>query len=354
MKKFFTNFCPNHKKINLKIGYYVHHLGDGHRQRALAIASYNPSYFTLIGTNLKNKTHNINYVSLPCDIVKGNNYNAHLASTSYTPLREPIITQRMGKIAGWIKKNQPNLMVVDVSLEIAMLSRLFSIPTIYVRLVGNRWDSAHMDAFLAAEALLCPFSEQMELPSTPDWVKQKSFYFPKIVAQNIAVHTAEKNNLLVLLGAGGHEITIDNLINLAKQAPSWSIHVLGEVKIPLNINLPKNLYLHGWIKDYQPYIAKAVVVAGAAGDGVVNNVLAYKKAYICLPQQRPFDEQIEKAKALEKLGIEVIFDINNVNWAEKLRITVEKGPIITKIDDETNASDAFNFIINIAKRNNDG
>ncbi len=333
-----------------KIGYYVHHQGDGHRQRAIAIASNAPESFTIIGTNLKNRTNGLSCVDLPNDNLTGVERNEHLLSTHYTPLGEPLITQRMKKIADWIADNNPCLMVVDVSVEIAMLARLFSVPVIYVRLTGSRFDPAHMDAFLAAEALLCPFSQQLELDEVPSWIKQKCYYFANLTPNISSLATTQANNIVVLLGAGGHEFKIENLIDLAYQLSNWNINVLGIVENNNNFNLPQNLHLNGWVENYANYIEKAAVIVGAAGDGVLANVLNFKKPYICVPQKRAFGEQIEKAKSLKKLGIEVIFDLNQVNWHSLILTTIAKGPIITKIDDNSTAYDAAKMILNIVKR----
>lgn len=333
-----------------KIGYYVHHQGDGHRQRAISIAVNFPEIFTLIGTNLKGRTNGLSCIDLPDDNLINIKRMDHLSSTHYTPLGEPLITQRMKKVADWIADNNPCLMVVDVSVEIAMLARLFSIPTIYVRLAGNRFDSAHMDAFLAAEALLCPFSKQLELDKTPTWVKQKSYYFANLAPDIPKQARAQPDNLVVLLGAGGDEFTIEILISLARQLPNWSINVLGIIENNYNYNLPTNLHLKGWVESYINYIEQAAIVIGAAGDGVLANVLNFKKPYICVPQKRAFDEQIEKAKSLQKIGVEVIFDLNGANWHNLILTTLAKGPIITKIDDNSTAAQAAQMIMYIAQR----
>ena len=49
------------------IGYYVHHQGDGHRQRALALAELNPQRITLLGTGLMDRTKDVKRLELPDD-----------------------------------------------------------------------------------------------------------------------------------------------------------------------------------------------------------------------------------------------------------------------------------------------
>lgn len=336
---------------NLKIGYYVHHIGDGHRQRAIAIAKNYPKFFTLIGTNLKNRVENLNYLNLLNDICEKNkSINSHLESTHYTPYNEYSITHRMRLIADWIDDNKPALIVSDVSVEVAMLARLFATPTIYVRLHGDRSDTAHMDAFLAAEALLCPFAEELELQQTAEWVKEKSYYFANLTSSINSNNIMEENNILVLLGAGGNEFTYKHLLLLASELPLWNINVLGTIDKPHCNKSLTNLHLLGWKNNYISYIQKASVIIGSAGDGVVSNILNFKKPYICVPQKRPFNEQLEKAKMLSNLGIDVISDLNFVDWKKLIASTIEKGNIISKIDDNLTAQDAADFLVNIAKR----
>lgn len=338
----------------MKIGYYVHSHGDGHRQRAIAIAKHYPHIFTLIGTNLENRTEGLDYLDLPSDSCTDDNYtNNHLHLTHYTPYNEPNIRHRMRQISDWIDDNKPDLMVVDVSVEIAMLARILTIPTVYVRLVGKRSDSAHMDAFLAAEALLCPFAKELETETTDEQIRKKSYYFADLSSKTNVEIKAEDNNILVLLGAGGHDFKLKHLIKLAKALPKWKINVLGPIKRSFFKRIPKNLHLHGWIKDYLPYLTKASIVIGSAGDGVVSNVLNLKKPYICVPQYRPFDEQIEKAKKLSEIGIDVIYDLNSVNWKEIIHSTSKKNNLINKINDNLTTKDAANLLIHIAGKKNE-
>jgi len=66
--------------------------------------------------------------------------------------------------------------------------------------------------------------------------------------------------------------------------------------------LPNNLELRGWVDDADAQIAAATVVIGAAGDGVVSAVLAARRPFICMPEPRPFNEQVSKARRLGAVG----------------------------------------------------
>jgi predicted glycosyltransferase len=70
--------------------------------------------------------------------------------------------------------------------------------------------------------------------------------------------------------------------------------------------MPPNIEICGWVDDAEERIADAGIVVGGAGDGVVAAVLAHKKPFVCLPEPRPYDEQMVKAARLAALGAATI------------------------------------------------
>lgn len=152
------------------IGYYVHHQGDGHRQRTLAIAAAAPERFVLIGTGLQGRTGEIPCVDLEDDrpdpgaSASGRSFSGDDAVATrpdalhYAQYHHSGMRTRMAKATAWIRDATPSMMVIDVSVEMAMLARLCATPVVYVRLAGDRSDPAHLDAFRGAEALLAPFT----------------------------------------------------------------------------------------------------------------------------------------------------------------------------------------------------
>jgi hypothetical protein len=128
--------------LSRPIGYYIHHHGHGHRQRAIAIGQSLDDVM-LMGTGLAGRTGNLPFLDLPDDRLDasfaGIDHADRPASLHYAPLDHEGIRQRIRRMAGWIAEARPRLMVVDVSAEVAMLARLASVPTVYVRLSGNGW-----------------------------------------------------------------------------------------------------------------------------------------------------------------------------------------------------------------------
>jgi hypothetical protein len=297
------------------IGYYVHHQGDGHRQRALEIASAAPDRFVLLGTGLTGRTSGVASVDLADDRPEAaeafsgrDDVAARPAALHYAPYHHPGIRSRAACFADWIALTSPALVVVDVSVEMAMLARLCSTPVVYVRLSGDRSDPAHLDAFRGAAALLAPFHQALD-GLAPDWVRHKTRY----VAPRGAGRPGRGSGVLVVHGRGGSPLDGARLAEIAALTPDTPWIGVGPITAPPV--LPPNLQLRGWIENVAEEINKAEIVVGAAGDGLVNAVISADKPFVCLPEPRAYGEQATKAAALARVGAAVVLD----HWPEASR-----------------------------------
>lgn len=291
-----------------RIGYYVHHHGAGHRRRAAAIAAAYGDAMTLIGTGLAREAGDGPCLDLPDDRLAHGAFDAEdgahrPASLHYAPLHHRGVQDRVAQIAAWIAANRPSLMIVDVSVEIAMLARLASVPFVYVRLNGRRDDRPHRDAFAAAQAMLAPFPEQLDDPATPASLRDRTFYAPGIVAA-ARPQPVDPDRVLVVMGTGGDPADGAYWAAVAAAHPARRWRLIGPTLRPHRC--PPNLELAGWVADGDAEIAAAGVVVGGAGDGVVNAVFAHQRPFVCLPEKRPFAEQEMKAMRLAALGAAVI------------------------------------------------
>jgi UDP-N-acetylglucosamine--N-acetylmuramyl-(pentapeptide) pyrophosphoryl-undecaprenol N-acetylglucosamine transferase len=290
------------------IGYYVHHQGAGHWQRACLIAAALNRPVTLIGTLAEIDTRGapVPFLDLPDDRLLARFDGQDGASERpealhYAPVGADNVRARMGKFAAWIVAADPALIVVDVSVEITLFARLMSVPTLVVRLSGNRTDTPHCEAFRSAEAILAFFPPELEASGTPDWVRAKTLYAGMPAPETAVASTTDDGSILVIYGRGGEGGRIADLAAAARAVPDRPWHVLGPVD-GVAADLPDNLHIHGWVADPAPYIARAALVIGAGGDGVVSAVAAAAKRFICLPEPRAFDEQVAKAEALAAMG----------------------------------------------------
>jgi predicted glycosyltransferase len=290
------------------IGYYVHHHGDGHRQRALAIARHAERRITLLGTGLTGRTGDVPAIDLPDDRLVDTAFGAcdgayRPDALHYAPIDHDGIRRRVAAITDWIVTHRPALMIIDVSVEVAMLARLASVPTVYVRLGGRRNDQPHREAFRGATALLAPFHPLLDDPALPASVRDSTLYAPGLVARppRMAIDDAV---VLGVVGKGGGGADGERWAAAARATPTMRWRVIGPCSTPADP--PRNLELRGWIGDADREIAAAGIVVGAAGDGLVGAVIAAAKRFVCIPEPRPFDEQIVKAARLAALDAAVV------------------------------------------------
>lgn len=304
------------------VGYYVHHQGAGHWQRGRAIASRLGRPCTLIGTiSPAAAGHAPVPVLRLCDDRLDGSFAGEDREAGrplafhYAPLGHPGIRARMLAIARWVAEADPVLLMVDVSVEVALFARLLSVPTIVVRLAGNRTDPGHLEAFRSAEALVAPFPEVLEAPDTPGWVRDKTLYAGLLdPAGPTSIARDGRENVLVVLGRGGERRHVRDLAAAAEAVPARAWHVLGDMEGIPPARPPPNLHLHGWVADPAPHLAAAAIVVGAAGDGVVGLAASHGKRFVCLPEARPYDEQFVKARALARCRAAVVREAWPTDW----------------------------------------
>ncbi len=292
------------------VGYYVHHQGAGHLHRALRVARRLDRPVTLLGTGLAGTDATI--LDLPDDRLSAafageDGEPERPASFHYAPLGHDGVRGRMARLAGWMAEADPALVVVDVSVEVALLARLLSVPTVVVRLAGERVDVPHLEAFRAATRLVAPFPAALEAASTPDWVRRKTLY-AGLLAERPAALGEGDGRVVVLLGRGGGGPSGADLVAAARAVPDRAWHVIGLGGAEMAEAAP-NLHLHGWVDDVPDRLASASVVVGSGGDGVVAAVAAAGKRFVCLPQDRPFREQAAKAEGLARIGAAIVRDV---------------------------------------------
>lgn len=296
------------------VGYYVHHQGAGHWQRAVAVARALETLgrpCTLMGTlaGLDTAAAPGPVLDLPDDRLDtgfdGRDGAAERPEClHYAPLGHAGIRARMGRIAAWVAQHDPALMIVDVSAEVALLARLLSVPSLVVRLSGTRTDRPHLEAFRAASRLLAPFPEALDGGAVPDWVRAKTLYGGFLGTAPATAATDEDGRIVVVFGRGGEGGALGPLVQAAAAVPGRDWHVLGPVSGTGAI--PANLHLHGWVAEVRPHLASAALVVGGAGDGLVTAVAALGKRFLCLPEPRAYAEQEAKADALERLGAAIV------------------------------------------------
>ncbi len=291
----------------LNIGYYAHHHGAGHVTRALAIAAAFDGPLTLFGSRLPESVDlpNVQLCPLPADVAPGVEGEA-FACLHYAPLGVEGLRERMGALVDWFRRAWPCLLVVDVSVEVALLARLCGVPTIYLRQRGSRFDAAHELAYASASRLLAPYPECLEEPGTPAPWRAKTCYAGSLsrYAGQPRAAQCESRTVTVIAGHGGTAFSRGRLAAAARACPDWRWTVLGPVADDATA-VPANLAFAGSVADPAPWLTRAEVVVGSAGDSLVAELAELRCRFVCLPDARPFDEQLSTGRLLAAQGLAI-------------------------------------------------
>lgn len=321
----------------MRIGYYAHHHGSGHcRQvdKLAALLSTKDRKQLTIFTSLTPEAYAFTSIDeqqivrlraedeRPDDVLRGRS-SAHWqpASLHYSPVGNIDIQKRSRQILEAIFQRKIDVMIIDVSVEIAMLCRATSIPYVYVRLPGIRDDTPHLNAFAGALALLCPYPRVLETTLTPNWVGQKTLYlgfinnpkpdvspYPDFITTLMTLsddNKALKASLAsdpiivtVIKGYGGHKAIDKQLPKLRRLLPTAFIISLGP------IDNDKRLYVDiaTQVDDVAPFMHHSDYLLMACGLNTIAQAYYCATPVVVLPDDRPHQEQEIMAQALIAQG----------------------------------------------------
>lgn len=284
----------------MTIGWYVHHHGAGHLHRHLAVRAHLDDVVALSSLPAPAGLEDA-WVELPLDhdVPAGADVTAG-GALHWAPLGSDGLRGRMAAIAAWIAAERPAAVVVDVSVEVALLCRLLGVPTVVVAQRGVRLDAPHRAAYAAATAVVAP------------WTAATHDGGCGVLAERIAFCGAisrfdrrgpwlagDPREVLCLVGSGGHGITADDVREAADATPERRWHVAGALRVAGHPRVVD----HGDRADVGALLERCGVVVGTAGGNVVAEVAAARRAFVCLPQPRPFAEQQRQGDALRRLGV---------------------------------------------------
>jgi len=328
----------------MRIGYYAHHHGSGHCRQADKLAALlldEAREQFIVFTSLNVDTYRFTAIDetqivrlhaedeRTDDVLAGRAGEYwQPASLHYSPIGNTDIQKRSHQILDTIFQRKIDLMIIDVSVEVAMLCRAASIPYLYVRLPGNRDDIPHISAFAGALALLAPYPQELESSHTSGWVSQKTLYLDFIYSHNTKLSTYDdfietlvrlKNdnadviskNLLhestssthqsigvpivtVLKGYGGHKTIDEKLPELRALLPNAFIISLG----PIEQDKRRYVDIAAHADDVTPFICHSDYLVMACGLNAIAQAYHYDTPLIVVPDDRPHNEQDVMAQAL--------------------------------------------------------
>ena len=293
------------------IGYYVHHHGSGHRQRALAIAAHLGADITLLGSLGPASGVPGAYVELPRDDTPRPDPRSDVTaggSLHWAPLQHEGLRARHAMLARWLSTTPARLLVSDVSVEAVLLARLLSVPPVVVAQRGIRDDRAHAAGYDAAVRIVAPWTRTTQHPWPSQWLAKTTWVGlvsrfdgrSRVPARCDLAGTC----VVLLLGQGGHGLSPAHLAEVAAvDGVHW--HVLGDPPaLPdLAPGDAERLVLHGHVDDPWGQLCRADVVVSAAGGSAIADVAAARAPLIAVPQARPFDEQNHQVRVLARQGL---------------------------------------------------
>ena len=308
------------------IGYYAHHQGAGHltRMRSIALALDEPVWGLSSAPAPKDWTSGWTQLARdddrdPGELARHGDPTAH-GVLHWVPRGHGGLARRSAQITAWIVRERPRMVVVDVSVEVTLLTRLCGVPTVVVAMPGDRSDRAHGLAYDVADALLAPWprgSHDIDWPS--EWTEKAAFvggisrfdHLTPLLAP--AAPRATGGTVLVLWGAGGRSTTEAELEAARAATPSWTW-------VERSPGTPSDTPL--WEQ-----LQQADVVVTHAGQNAVAEVAAARRPAIVIAQPRPFDEQAATARQVEALGIAVgrtTWPLADT-WPGLLHLALERG-----------------------------
>jgi hypothetical protein len=197
----------------------------------------------------------------------------------------------MAAIAGWIATRSPDLLLVDVSVEVALLARLCGTRFAYVRQTGRRDDPPHRLAYGWAAGLLAPYPEWLEAEWAPVELRERTAYAGAVTRFDGAARPplGARPRRALVLGEGAERIGAA----LAVGAPGWDVLVAAPGGIdPTSVDLD--------------LLASCAVVVSPAGANTVAETAFAGCGLVCIPRLRPFGEQVARGEDLERLGAAVV------------------------------------------------
>ena len=331
----------------MRIGYYAHHHGSGHCRQADKLAALLPnnarSQLTVF-TSLDINSYRFTAIDEQ-QIVRLNAEDERLddilagrageywqpASLHYSPVGNGDIQKRSHQILDTIFQRKIDLMIIDVSVEVAMLCRAASIPYLYVRLPGIRDDAPHLGAFAGALALLTPYPKALESVQTSEWICDKTLYLDFIYSQkadsctyesfidilaklsvdnetsvskstrlpSVEAKLTDKSKattpiITVIKGYGGHKAIDEKLPELRALLPNALIISLG----PIDDDKRCYVDISTEVDDVTPFICHSDYLMMACGLNAVAQAYHYDTPLIVVPDDRPHNEQAVMAEAL--------------------------------------------------------
>lgn len=305
-----------------RLVYFIHHQGRGHAQRFAAIADHLRDVpMTALCAKpelLQDAPRHVEIPPLP-DMIGAPSSTGRLAevhtppSFHCLPLGSRAMTEAGAAIAHHVSCPDVGLFVCDVSAEWTILGRLLSIPTMKIRMHGDRSDPGHVAAYQSAVGMIAPFAQKLEQADYPAWAREKTFYSGGLASGGGEAGSREnarrrlglpldREVVVIVSGGGGSGTPFAPITMAARARPEALFLTVGPVARDGHETDFPNICNLGWTGEARTYIAAADVIIASAGDNTVHEIAEAGRPFLCIPAWRYFNEQTRKAEALQRVN----------------------------------------------------
>jgi len=278
------------------IGYYAHHRGAGHLHRAMSIAAELDDEVTILSSSPRPDSWRGGWVDLPLD--HSPHDRAPVADATvrgalhWAPLGSAGLADRTGAIAAWLRTARPTAVVVDVSVEVALLVRLHGIPVVYVAQPGDRSDAPHTLGYRASSAIVAVWPPGVDAVTVADDVA------PRVEAVGAISRIPTADPLPRVAGR------IAVLAGLGTRGPSALAAAVGEARLALPD--AEWVVLSGADSaTVAQTLRTSSLVFAHCGENALAEIAASRVPAVIVPEERPHDEQYAMGRALAISGMPV-------------------------------------------------
>lgn len=314
--------------------WYVHHHGNGHWRRALAVAEVACTPVVLASSAAPPWTlpANAEFLELPADAdadgaggTVGEAAGGHGdtdptagGALHWAPLGHRGLLQRHALLLRTAAELGVRHAVVDVSVEVTVLLRASGLAVTLVQLPGQRGDRPHQLGRDLATRLVSPTPPGWQLAGDAIPLGLVS---PLAGPSHVRAARSDANDLngpvVVVAGAGGGGLE-KRALGFLRQAAA-----------------PREVVVAAGGQDMAITLGAASVVVGATGLGTVADVAAVGRPFVALPAERPHGEQQATAEALRLRRLAVVpgSSPDSVEaWRATLETAAELGPLRAAVD----------------------
>ena len=295
------------------IGYYAHHRGAGHLHRAMSIARELGEPVTILSSSPRPVAWDGGWVDLPLDHSAHDRDAAADASAHgalhWAPLGSAPLAARMSAISGWLRSATPSAVVVDVSVEVALLVRLHGVPVISIAQPGDRADAPHALGYRASSAIVAVWPPDIAALRVADDIA------PRIEAvgaisriPTVAPLDRDPQQITVLGGFGTRGASaLDAVVAAAREA----------------VPNARWVTLSGADTETVAHTLRtSSLVFAHCGENALAEIAASRIPAVIVPEDRPHDEQHAMGRALAASRVPVVVvdtDLANIDWTAVVR-----------------------------------